>query len=221
MGAVADGTAGSEELLNVYDADGALIGTKRRREAKASGLAVGAVNVLLVNKHGELLLQLRPEDKENGGLWDKSVGGHVSAHEDFDQTAVREAREELFDDRGDERVVLLPDEQALLSPPPTLALDLTRCVAFFRASLHPNLRDIRRTPGGGKRNVLYHVALYLGRTDIPVEGFDPQPEEIRALRYFPANEVDDLLLSGRLAPNMAFFWLSQGQRALALSARRP
>jgi isopentenyldiphosphate isomerase len=215
-GAAAAGRRSSEELLNVYDADGALIGTQRRHEAKASGLAVGAINVLLVNARGELLLQLRPDDKENGGLWDKSVGGHVSAHEDFDQTAVREAREELFDGGGDERVLLLPDERTLLAPSPTL--DLTRCVAFFRASLHPNLRDVRHTPEGGKRNVLYHVALYLGRTDVPTEGFTPQPEEIRALRYFPANEVDDLLLAGRLAPNMAFFWLSQGQRALRLTA---
>ena len=36
-----------EELLNVYDASGVVIGARPRREAKASGLAVGAVNVLV------------------------------------------------------------------------------------------------------------------------------------------------------------------------------
>src|SRR3970040_2143291 len=76
-----------EELLNVYD-----------EAAKASGLAVGAVNALLVNRRGEVLLQRRPRDKENGARWDKSVGGHVSAGEEFDATLVREAGEELFSD---------------------------------------------------------------------------------------------------------------------------
>ncbi|HEV7499216.1 MAG TPA: NUDIX domain-containing protein, partial [Vicinamibacteria bacterium] len=87
-----------EELLNVYDGEGRVVGAQPRRAAKASGLAVGAVNVLVLNEAGEVLLQRRPRDKENGGTWDKSVGGHVSAGEEFDTTAVREAGEELFDD---------------------------------------------------------------------------------------------------------------------------
>jgi isopentenyldiphosphate isomerase len=88
----------AEELLNVYDAEGRVVGAQPRRAAKASGLAVGAVNVLVLNDRGHLLMQRRPPDKENGGRWDKSVGGHVSAGEEFDTTAVREAGEELFDD---------------------------------------------------------------------------------------------------------------------------
>lgn len=56
-----------EELLNVYDDDGAVVGVRPRREAKASGLAVGAVNILLANAAAEVLLQRRPADKENGG----------------------------------------------------------------------------------------------------------------------------------------------------------
>src|SRR5947208_1461636 len=99
----------TEELLNVYDAEGRVVGAQPRRAAKASGLAVGAVNVLVVNGRGQVLLQRRPADKENGGRWDKSVGGHVSAGEDFDATAVREAGEELFDDPLSPRVRLARD----------------------------------------------------------------------------------------------------------------
>ena len=95
-----------EELLNLYDDAGAVVGARPRREAKASGLAVGAVNILLANAASEVLLQRRPVDKENGGRWDKSVGGHVGAGESFDQTAVREAGEELFDDPASLRVRL-------------------------------------------------------------------------------------------------------------------
>ncbi len=207
-----------EELLNVYDAAGTVIGVRPRPEAKASGLAVGAVNALLVNAKGEALLQRRPRHKENGGLWDKSVGGHVSAGEDFDTTLVREAGEELFDDPASPQVRLATtrDEfDALLS-----AADLTRSVVLYRASFQKNLRDVRRAPEGGLRNVVYHVAIYLGRTDVPLEAFRPQPSEIDALAYFAAPEVDRMLLGAELAPNMAFLWLTHARDLLGLAGPR-
>ena len=204
-----------EELLNVYDAEGRVVGSKRRAEAKASGQPVGAVNVLLVNARGEVLLQRRPEDKENGGRWDKSVGGHVSAGESFDATAVREAGEELFDDPASPAVRLVSSAEALRA----VGLDLTRQVAFFPASRQLGLRDVRHAPGGGLRNVVYHVAVYLGRTDVPREGYRPQASEIADLAYGSAAEVDRLLLAGHLAPNMAFLWLTHAARLLDLARR--
>lgn len=204
-----------DELLNVYDAAGAWVGTRPRREAKSSGLALGAINVLLVNRTSEVLLQLRVEDKENGGLWDKSVGGHVSAGEDFDATALRETGEEIFGGDGESRVALVADEAALRAA--EQRLDLGAQVVFFRAGIQANLRDVRLVPGGGRRNVLYHVAIYLGRTDVPVAHLSPQPSEIRELRYFAPEQVDTLLIEGRLAPNMAYLWLAYGQRALGLA----
>jgi hypothetical protein len=205
---------GAEELLNVYDSAGAVIDARPRRAAKASGLAVGAVNALLVNSLGEVLLQLRPSDKENGGYWDKSVGGHVSAGEDFDTTLVREAGEELFDDAASPRVHLARSErefERLLAE-----VDLRRDVVLRRASLQLNLRDVRRAPGGGLRNVLYHLAIYPGRSDVPASGFRPQAAEIVELRYFAAAEVDRKLLACELAPNMAFLWLTHAQSLLRL-----
>jgi len=204
-----------EELLNVYDAEGTVIGARRRREAKASGLVVGAVNILVTNAVGEVLLQRRPDDKENGGHWDKSVGGHVSAGEEFDQTAVREAGEELFDDPSAAAVRLAADEKefrALLEEGA-----VARNVVLRRVGFQRNLRDVRHAPGGGVRNVLYHLAIYSGRSDLAIESYRPQPSEIVELRYFDFAAVDRLLLEGALAPNMAFLWLTQAQ-ALRTSA---
>lgn len=206
-----------EELLNVYDHEGGVIGAKRRAEAKASGLPVGAVNVLLVNARGEVLLQRRPRDKENGGRWDKSVGGHVGAGEEFDATAVREAGEELFDDPASPAVHLVTGVAGLATG--SSGLDLSRSVAFFPASRQLGLRDVREAPEGGLRNVLYHVAIYLGRTDVPRPGFRPQPSEIADLDYFPPGRVDRMLLAGELSPNMAFLWLTHAARLLALADR--
>jgi len=205
----------AEELLNVYDQSGAVVGTRRRAEAKAAGLVVGAINVLLVNGRGEVLLQRRPKDKENGGRWDKSVGGHVGAGEDDAGTAVRECGEELFDDPRSPRVVLAP--RGGLSDACALH-DLTRHVVMAALARHLNLRDVRVAPDGGLRNVLYHVAVFTGRTDIPVSGFRPQPAEIDALAYFPPAVIDRMLLRGQLSPNMAFVWLAYGHAALRLAA---
>jgi hypothetical protein len=205
-----------EERLNLYDAEGRVVGAARRAEAKASARAVGAVNVLLVNARGEVLLQRRPPDKENGGRWDKSVGGHVSAGEHFDVTAVREAGEELFDDPASPAVRLVEDAAALEEKGAEPPLDLERSVAFFPAGLQLGLRDVRHAPGGGLRTVLYHVAVYLGRTDVPREAFRPQASEIADLAYFPAAEVDRMFLAGALAPNMGFLWLTRAAHLLAL-----
>ncbi|HUG53810.1 MAG TPA: NUDIX domain-containing protein [Vicinamibacteria bacterium] len=207
----------SEELLNVYDTEGRVVGARGRRAAKESGLAVGAVNVLLVNGLGQVLLQQRPAGKENGGRWDKSVGGHVGAGEDFDRTVLREAGEELFDDPRSTRVRLAA------SPAEFDALarteDLGRIVLLERVALQLNLRDVRVAPGGGIRNVLYHLAIYHGRTAVPLRGFRPQKSEIDALRYVTPAELDQLLLDGHLPPNMAFLWLTHGHGLLARHGR--
>jgi 8-oxo-dGTP pyrophosphatase MutT (NUDIX family) len=204
-----------EEIVAVFDGSGRPVGAMPRDEAKRSGLALGAVNVLLVNARGEVLVQRRPGDKENGGRWDKTVGGHVDAGESFDAAAVREAGEELFADGSSPWVRLARDEAdgARLAA----TADLGREVLFWRAGLQLGLRDVRLVPGGGVRNVVYHVASYLGRTDVPIEGFRPPQAEIAGLRYATPAELDALLVAGELAPNMAFLWLTHARALLALA----
>src|SRR5260221_9895308 len=113
----------AEELLNVYDSEGRVVGAQPRRAAKSSGLAVGAVNVLILDDRGQLLMQRRPADKENGGRWDKSVGGHVSAGEEFDTTAGGEAGEEPFDDPASPHRRLARDRHEVHPAEPSEGLD--------------------------------------------------------------------------------------------------
>jgi 8-oxo-dGTP pyrophosphatase MutT (NUDIX family) len=176
------------------------------------------VNVLLVSARGEVLLQRRPAHLENGGLWDKSVGGHVSAGESFDQAALRETGEELFGAvPGAATVELASDAEDFERR--AARLDLARRVLLLRVELKLGLRDVRRLPGGGHRNALYHVALYHGRCDAPLDRFAPPAHEIGGLRWAAAAEVDALLLSGGLAPNMAFLWLGQAAALLARAGK--
>jgi 8-oxo-dGTP pyrophosphatase MutT (NUDIX family) len=206
-----------DESISVFDPEGRVVGALPRAQAKRSRLAVGAVNVLLVSAKGEVLLQRRAPDKENGGRWDKTVGGHVDEGETFDEAAVREAGEELFGDGSSPRVRLATDAVALGRL--IAKADLSRQVVFGRVALQLNLRDVRLGPGGsGIRNVVYHVTSYLGRTDVPLGEFRPQQDEIAGLRYAAPAEVDALLVRGELAPNMAFLWLTHAQALLALAA---
>jgi 8-oxo-dGTP pyrophosphatase MutT (NUDIX family) len=203
-----------EELLNVYDGRGRVAGAARRRAAKASGRPVGAVNALVIDARGQVLLQRRRTGKENGGLWDKTVGGHVSAGEDFDACAVREAGEELFGDGTSDRVRLLAGAAPFRR---ALAQGAAReRVLLYRVAVQLNLRDVRHGPRGGLRNVLYHVAIYLGRTDLALRAFRPDPGELAGLRYFPPAAVDRLLLKCELAPNMAHLWLTHAHTLLSL-----
>jgi 8-oxo-dGTP pyrophosphatase MutT (NUDIX family) len=205
----------ADESVNVYDNGGHVAGAMRRDDAKRSGLAVGAINVLLVNAHAEVLLQRRPDHKENGGRWDKSVGGHVDAGEDFDEAALREAGEELFGDGSSSHVHLAVGEEDFRRA--LVQTDLRRSAVFRREALQLGLRDVRLAPDHTVRNVVYHVASYLGRTDVALRDFRPPRDEIAALRYASPEQVDELLLRGELAPNMAFLWLTHARALIRLA----
>jgi 8-oxo-dGTP pyrophosphatase MutT (NUDIX family) len=198
-----------DELLNTYDAFGAVVGARPRGEAQAEGFAAGAVQLLLCGSDGRILLQRRRDDKENGGLWDKSVGGHVQAGESFDDALLREANEELFGRADAHRVALVDD---LSAPAPD-----ERPVRVRRVRIELGLRDIRYAakPSREILNVTYHAAMYLGRTHLALEDFSAQEEELAGLAFFEPAEIDRMLVGGELAPNMGFLWFALGGLAAA------
>jgi 8-oxo-dGTP pyrophosphatase MutT (NUDIX family) len=191
---------------------GAIVGARPRGETQAPGFAAGAVQLLLIGPGGRILLQRRREDKENGGLWDKSVGGHVQAGEMFDAALIREANEELFGRADADRVSMVGNVAALATP----GRDVLAC--HVRTEL--GLRDVRyaATPAREIINVTYHAAMYLGRARLDLKEFAAQAEELADLAYFAPEEVDRMLVGGRLAPNMGFLWFALGGRAAAICA---
>ena len=84
------------EMLSVVDSDDNVVGTERRDKIHELGLRHRAVHVLIFNNNGDLFLQKRGlHKKENPGLWDSSVAGHVDAGETYDACCVREVEEEV------------------------------------------------------------------------------------------------------------------------------
>ncbi|MCL2756071.1 MAG: NUDIX domain-containing protein [Firmicutes bacterium] len=86
----------ADELIDLLDENGKIIGTIMKHEAHKTGAWHKAVHVYLVNKRKELLLQYRNKDKDlYSNTWDISVGGHVGAGEDIIDSAIREVEEEV------------------------------------------------------------------------------------------------------------------------------
>ena len=100
---------GPEEQFQVVDEDDRPIAAVPRSRVHANNLLHRAVHVLIFNSAGEVFLQLRSRLKDRHPLtWDSSTAGHVNAGEDYDQTAVREVREELGIETALKRIAKLP-----------------------------------------------------------------------------------------------------------------
>lgn len=89
-----------DELLDLVNEHDEKIGTINRNEydrllSEKLGY-VRAIDVFIINSKGQLFIPTRTADKTiaPNGL-DYSVGGHVSAGEDYITTVIREAKEEL------------------------------------------------------------------------------------------------------------------------------
>jgi len=86
----------SQELLDLVDLSGRVIGQATRERVHREGLLHRAVHLLIWHTDGRILLQKRSASKACcPGLWDTSVGGHVGSGEEPIESALRECREEL------------------------------------------------------------------------------------------------------------------------------
>jgi 16S rRNA (adenine1518-N6/adenine1519-N6)-dimethyltransferase len=98
-----------EEQLQVVDAHDGVVGAASRSRVHANNLLHRAVHVLIFDPKGEVFLQFRSQLKDRHPLtWDSSAAGHVNPGEEYDETAVRELREELGIETRLQRVAKLP-----------------------------------------------------------------------------------------------------------------
>lgn len=87
----------ADELLDVVDSGGRVIGAAPRRRIHGNNRWLHrVVHLLVIDSGGRLLLQKRSMNKSVApGKWDTSVGGHVDCGEDVEAALCREASEEL------------------------------------------------------------------------------------------------------------------------------
>jgi isopentenyl-diphosphate delta-isomerase type 1 len=84
------------EIVDIVDEDDEVIGQKTRKEVHSSNDFIHrTVHVFVFNSKGEVLLQMRSMKKdEYPGYWG-DMAGHISAGDDYEDTAKRELKEEL------------------------------------------------------------------------------------------------------------------------------
>ncbi len=100
-------TKSDSEKLQYYNLNGKLAGVeekkklyqKMREEYRKTGkvsIKHRHVRVLLITTSRKVLLKQRSNWKSNNpGLWDKTIGGHVSLVDDNDVTVLKECTEEI------------------------------------------------------------------------------------------------------------------------------
>ncbi len=85
-----------DELVDLVDEGGHVVGVATRREMRARRLRHRAVFVIVRSTRAEVLIHRRSETKDLWpGWWDLCVGGVVTAGEAWDAAAIREVREEV------------------------------------------------------------------------------------------------------------------------------
>ena len=86
----------TEELFDIVDEHDAVIGQMPRSQVHAEKRLHRAVHIFVFKSTGELLIHLRsPEKDEQPNTWTSSASGHLSAGEDYAETAHRELEEEI------------------------------------------------------------------------------------------------------------------------------
>lgn len=85
------------EYIDILDEAGNLTGkTESREEVHKKGYWHRAINVFIINKDNQLLIQKRAANKKkHPNLWDYSCAGHLSAGDSSILGAMREIEEEL------------------------------------------------------------------------------------------------------------------------------
>lgn len=84
-----------EELFDIVDDNNKIIGQSTRKEAHTKGLTHKSVMFFIFNKKGDLFLNKRSSKKEfDPGAYSIVLGGHVTKGDSYEQTVIREAKEE-------------------------------------------------------------------------------------------------------------------------------
>jgi isopentenyldiphosphate isomerase len=164
------------ELLEVYKLDDTFLGNQNRKEFydeikkefSDSGVIskkVKAVRILLMNSLGRIYLQKRSGLKdENPNLYDKTVGGHVTAGNTFELTVVKECAEEL----GFPATVLSDEEfkQAIKT------IDLTIIGIFKKVDYISDFKSLRILGNGNSFVQPFMTEIYIGYYNGPIKFAD-------------------------------------------------
>lgn len=164
------------EKLDIRTSQGKVTGVvKERDEVHRNGDIHGTSHVWLIrkkqNKKFDILLQKRASANDvYGGGYDISSAGHVSAGEDYLDTAIRELKEELGVEAKEEDLIF---------------------IGFLEGEM--------RTKFAGKPFINHEVsAVYIYECDIDERDFVLQQEEVEAVIWIDFDECKQKVWNGQI-----------------------
>lgn len=182
-----------EEIIDICDENDRPIARMAKDEFHAlawSGQARGLYNrhayVFLFNSDNQMLIQLRHPRRDDGGLWDKSVGGHVAAGEDYLDAIGREINEEI-------RHLLPPLPLEVFTDHSAKGRSFhDRETTIFIQQLGKEVGFVsrRRIADQGLVTEGVHAAIYLGYYDGPIR---IRPDEVEDYRWVDRATLDSWL----------------------------
>lgn len=87
---------GMEEQVALFNEHGQVVGQAPRSQVRAENLRHGASSIVVFNADGKIFVHQRTQIKDvYPGLYDFTAGGVIQVAEDPDESARREAKEEL------------------------------------------------------------------------------------------------------------------------------
>lgn len=175
------------EELEIFDLNGKSLGVEERnkfyseikQEFNKKGKIsrqVKTIKLILMNSLGRIYLQKRSKIKsENAGLYDKTVGGHVSNGDSWNMTVVRECAEEL----GFPASVLSNEEFEK-------AIKITdlRIVGIFKkVDEISNFKSVRNYINGDKIVQPQITAIYIGYYDGAIRFVDGESSGVEVFSF--------------------------------------
>lgn len=125
-----------KELLQVVDKQDNPIGAETKDVIWRNGLLHRVARVLVFNEVGDLLVQQRGDKPLFPFRWAESVGGHVGAGDSYEETAIREAEEEIgVAGLSLERLGKYPASAVFEARPPVGTITLNKFETTFQATL--------------------------------------------------------------------------------------
>jgi len=194
-----------KEMLDYYSFQGELIGSMEKKnlhkKMRAEYLKKGKITVrhkhvrlILMTSNGRVILQRRSKWKgDNAGLWDKTIGGHVTSGDDYELTMLKECAEEL----GIPSTVVIPE----LFKKTVAVTDLHILAVLTPILTLDNYQSTRTDKDKGKWTEPNMTQFYIGYYDGPIKFIDSEscgiqvftPEELaEELKKYPENFTEDI-----------------------------
>ena len=97
-----------EEFLEVVDENDNVIGLETRANVHKKGLLHREIHIFFLTPNGEIIFQHRGKDKDTyPDKLDATVGGHVDPGMTYDETAIKECKEETGIDMDKNKLLYL------------------------------------------------------------------------------------------------------------------